>query len=67
MKNNKPKYKLIIDAAVDVIAENGYHASQVSKIAKKRALTEQFTYISRTKRIFWSQYLRKKWDNLSNR
>lgn len=38
MKNNKPKYKLIIDAAVDVIAENGYHASQVSKIAKKRGI-----------------------------
>ncbi|MBC5637531.1 TetR/AcrR family transcriptional regulator [Ornithinibacillus sp. BX22] len=45
MKNNKPKYKLIIDAAVDVIAENGYHASQVSKIAKKAGVADGTIYL----------------------
>ena len=30
-----PKYMQIIDAAVEVIAENGYHQSQVSKIANE--------------------------------
>ncbi|MBD5073899.1 TetR family transcriptional regulator, partial [Xanthomonas citri pv. citri] len=34
MKQKRPKYMQIIDAAVEVIAENGYHQSQVSKIAK---------------------------------
>ncbi|MGQ0452078.1 TetR family transcriptional regulator, partial [Bacillus sp. SS-TM] len=32
MKKNRPKYNQIIDAAVIVIAENGYHQAQVSKI-----------------------------------
>ncbi|WP_047981655.1 TetR/AcrR family transcriptional regulator [Ornithinibacillus contaminans] len=45
MKNNKPKYKLIIDAAVDVIAENGYHASQVSKIAKHAGVADGTIYL----------------------
>lgn len=45
MKNNKPKYKLIIEAAVDVIAENGYHASQVSKIAKKAGVADGTIYL----------------------
>jgi TetR/AcrR family transcriptional regulator, fatty acid metabolism regulator protein len=45
MKNNKPKYMLIIDAAVDVIAENGYHASQVSKIAKKAGVADGTIYL----------------------
>ncbi|MCR6474502.1 TetR family transcriptional regulator, partial [Bacillus safensis] len=31
MKREKPKYMQIIDAAVIVIAENGYHGSQVAK------------------------------------
>ena len=35
VKRDKPKYKQIIDAAVIVIAENGYHQAQVSKIAKQ--------------------------------
>ena len=35
LKNTKPKYKQIIDAAVIVIAEHGYHQAQVSKIAKQ--------------------------------
>ncbi|TCT25053.1 TetR family transcriptional regulator [Melghiribacillus thermohalophilus] len=45
MKRNKPKYKQIIDAAVEVIAENGYHASQVSKIAKKAGVADGTIYL----------------------
>ncbi|APC48088.1 TetR/AcrR family transcriptional regulator [Virgibacillus halodenitrificans] len=45
MKKNKPKYKQIIDAAVVVIAENGYHASQVSKIAKKAGVADGTIYL----------------------
>ncbi|GAA0483809.1 fatty acid metabolism transcriptional regulator FadR [Salinibacillus aidingensis] len=45
MKKNKPKYKQIIDAAVEVIAENGYHASQVSKIAKKAGVADGTIYL----------------------
>lgn len=45
MKNNKPKYKQIIDAAVEVIAENGFHASQVSKIAKKAGVADGTIYL----------------------
>ncbi|WP_186576218.1 TetR/AcrR family transcriptional regulator [Aquibacillus kalidii] len=43
--NNKPKYKQIIDAAVTVIAENGYHASQVSKIAKQASVADGTIYL----------------------
>lgn len=42
---NKPKYKQIIDAAVEVIAENGYHKSQVSKIAKKAGVADGTIYL----------------------
>ncbi|MET3682587.1 TetR/AcrR family fatty acid metabolism transcriptional regulator [Alkalibacillus flavidus] len=42
---SKPKYKLILDAAVDVIAENGYHHSQVSKIAKKAGVADGTIYL----------------------
>lgn len=45
MKRNKPKYNQIIEAAVDVIAENGYHASQVSKIAKKAGVADGTIYL----------------------
>lgn len=45
MKKNKPKYKQIIEAAVVVIAENGYHASQVSKIAKKAGVADGTIYL----------------------
>ncbi len=45
MKKNKPKYKQIIDAAVEVIAENGYHSSQVSKIAKKAGVADGTIYL----------------------
>ncbi|WP_226036483.1 TetR/AcrR family transcriptional regulator [Aquibacillus saliphilus] len=45
MKNSKPKFKQIIDAAVIVIAENGYHASQVSKIAKTAGVADGTIYL----------------------
>ncbi|WP_181349770.1 TetR/AcrR family transcriptional regulator [Thalassobacillus sp. CUG 92003] len=45
MKKNKPKYKQIIDAAVEVIAENGYHSSQVSRIAKKAGVADGTIYL----------------------
>lgn len=45
MKTNKPKYQQIIEAAVKVIAENGYHASQVSKIAKEAGVADGTIYL----------------------
>ena len=45
MKRDKPKYKQIIDAAVIVIAENGYHQSQVSKIAKQAGVADGTIYL----------------------
>ncbi|MFD1735969.1 TetR/AcrR family transcriptional regulator [Bacillus salitolerans] len=45
MKKNKPKYKQIIDAAVIVIAENGYHSAQVSKIAKTAGVADGTIYL----------------------
>ncbi|MDX8359357.1 MULTISPECIES: TetR/AcrR family transcriptional regulator [Bacillaceae] len=45
MKRNKPKYKKIIDAAVIVIAENGYHQAQVSKIAKQAGVADGTIYL----------------------
>ncbi len=45
LKKNKPKYKQIIDAAVIVIAENGYHQAQVSKIAKQAGVADGTIYL----------------------
>lgn len=45
LKRNKPKYKQIIDAAVIVIAENGYHNAQVSKIAKQAGVADGTIYL----------------------
>jgi len=45
MNKNRPKYNQIIDAAVEVIAENGYHSSQVSKIAKKAGVADGTIYL----------------------
>lgn len=45
MKSNKPKYQQIIEAAVKVIAENGYYASQVSKIAKEAGVADGTIYL----------------------
>ena len=45
LKKNKPKYKQIIEAAVEVIAEYGYHQAQVSKIAKKAGVADGTIYL----------------------
>ncbi|RYG74860.1 TetR/AcrR family transcriptional regulator [Lentibacillus lipolyticus] len=45
MKKQRPKYKQIIEAAVEVFANNGYHASQVSKIAKKAGVADGTIYL----------------------
>ncbi|PLT30218.1 TetR/AcrR family transcriptional regulator [Peribacillus deserti] len=45
MKRNRPKFKQIIDAAVVVIAENGYHQAQVSKIAKQAGVADGTIYL----------------------
>ena len=45
MKNSKPKYKQIIDAAVFVIAQNGYHQAQVSKIARQAGVADGTIYL----------------------
>lgn len=45
VKKDKPKYKQIIDAAVVVIAENGYHQAQVSKIAKQAGVADGTIYL----------------------
>jgi TetR/AcrR family transcriptional regulator, fatty acid metabolism regulator protein len=45
VKRDKPKYKQIVDAAVVVIAENGYHQAQVSKIAKEAGVADGTIYL----------------------
>ncbi|GEK33400.1 TetR/AcrR family transcriptional regulator [Kurthia sibirica] len=45
MKKEKPKYKQIVDAAVIVIADNGYHQAQVSKIAKQAGVADGTIYL----------------------
>lgn len=45
MVKDRPKYKQIIEAAVVVIAEKGYHASQVSKIASKANVADGTIYL----------------------
>lgn len=45
MKRTKPKYKQIVDAAVIVIAQNGYHQAQVSKIAKEAGVADGTIYL----------------------
>jgi len=45
MKNNKPKYNQIIEAAIKVIAENGFHGSQVSKVAKAAGVADGTIYL----------------------
>ncbi|TWT26316.1 TetR/AcrR family transcriptional regulator [Planomicrobium sp. CPCC 101110] len=45
VNKDKPKYRQIIDAAVIVIAENGYHQAQVSKIAKQAGVADGTIYL----------------------
>ncbi|TLS39177.1 TetR/AcrR family transcriptional regulator [Pseudalkalibacillus caeni] len=44
-KKRGPKYDKIIDAAVKVIAEHGYHQAQVSKIAKAAGVADGTIYL----------------------
>ncbi|WP_145019388.1 TetR/AcrR family transcriptional regulator [Paenibacillus sp. Y412MC10] len=39
------KYELILDAALKVIAENGYHGSQISRIAKEAGVADGTIYL----------------------
>src|SRR5690606_34681651 len=39
------KYEIILDAALKVIAENGFHGSQVSKIAKEAGVADGTIYL----------------------
>ncbi|WP_102345341.1 TetR/AcrR family transcriptional regulator [Bacillus sp. Marseille-P3661] len=45
MRKENPKYNQILDAAVIVIAENGYHHAQVSKIAKQAGVADGTIYL----------------------
>ncbi len=45
MKKDRPKYRQIIDAAVVVIAQNGYHQAQVTKIAKQAGVADGTIYL----------------------
>lgn len=40
-----PKYEKIIDAAVEVIAEHGFHQAQVSKIARRAGVADGTIYL----------------------
>lgn len=44
-KKRGPKYEQIIEAAVRVIARNGYHHAQVSKIAKDAGVADGTIYL----------------------
>lgn len=45
MNKKRPKYHQIIEGAIEVIAQNGFHASQVSKIAKKANVADGTIYL----------------------
>jgi TetR/AcrR family transcriptional regulator, fatty acid metabolism regulator protein len=45
LRRKGPKYDKIIDAAVTVIAEHGYHQSQISKIAKEAGVADGTIYL----------------------
>lgn len=44
-KKTGEKYRAIIEAAVKIIAENGYHNSQVSKIAREAGVADGTIYL----------------------
>ncbi len=67
MNNQKPKYHQIIEAAVKVIAENGYHGSQVSKIAKEANVADGTIYLYfKNKEHILVSLFEEKWENLLN-
>ncbi len=44
-RKKKKKYHFILDAALKVIAENGYHNAQVSRIAKEAGVADGTIYL----------------------
>lgn len=44
-KKTKDKYQAIIDAAIKVIAEHGYHNAQVARIAREAGVAEGTIYL----------------------
>ncbi|MHB8156392.1 MAG: TetR/AcrR family transcriptional regulator, partial [Desulfocucumaceae bacterium] len=44
-KRTGEKFEIIIEAAVRIIADNGYHGSQVSKIAREAGVAEGTIYL----------------------
>ncbi|MFZ5634252.1 MAG: TetR/AcrR family transcriptional regulator [Bacillota bacterium] len=44
-KRTGEKYRAIIEAAIKVIADNGYHSSQVAKIAREAGVAEGTIYL----------------------
>lgn len=45
LEKNRPKYNQIIEAAVEVIAENGYHASRIANIASRAGVADGTIYL----------------------
>ncbi len=45
MPRSRPKYKLIIEAAVEVMAQNGFHRARVSEIARKAGVADGTIYL----------------------
>lgn len=45
LKKSRPKYRQIIDAAVVIIAENGYYQAQVSRIARQAGVADGTIYL----------------------
>ncbi len=67
-KRTGEKYEAIIDAAVQVIAEYGYHNAQISKIAREaKVAMVPFIFILKTRMMSWFHCLMKKWVHLSAR
>ncbi len=44
-KKKNPKYERIIEAAISVIAQHGYHRAQVAKIAKEAGVADGTIYL----------------------
>lgn len=61
LKRQMPKYKQIIDAAIEVIADHGYHQSQVAKIAKQARVADGtiYLYFRNKEDIFISMFREK--------
>ena len=45
-RRDEAKYEAILDAAVQVMAESGYHHSQISRIAKAAGVADGTVYLA---------------------